>query len=69
MSAPDYTAENATLRAILNVGTTSMSVDGQSTAFDLDAVRRRLNELERISPDNRALVRPRVSSIRLGGAW
>lgn len=60
----DNTAEIARLRAILNSGQTSYSVEGQTVNYDLAAIRRRLQELI-ASDDTETVTRPRVSRIKL----
>lgn len=60
----NQSAEIARLRAILNGGKSSYSVEGQSVTYDLDQVRKRLQEL--IAQDESETVRrPRASRIRL----
>lgn len=51
------------LEKILNAGATSVSVDGQSVTYDLDMVRKRLNELKRQADPSK---KPLVASINLG---
>lgn len=45
--AQDYSKEITRLEAIVNGATTSVSTDGLSTTFDLDAARTQLAELKR----------------------
>lgn len=66
---PDNSKEITALEAILNSGTTSVTVDGTTTSFDLDAVRLRLEELKRTDTSTTHATRKRVSSINVGGAW
>jgi hypothetical protein len=42
----DYSTEITALEAILNAGTSSVSVDGMRVQHDLDSVRKRLAELK-----------------------
>jgi hypothetical protein len=64
----DYRREIQQLEALINSASTSVSTDGLSTSFDLDKARKRLAELRRLQGDLR-LVRPKVASLNLGGAW
>lgn len=66
---PDYSAEITVLEAILNSGAKSVSTDGLATQFDLDAVRKRRDELVRLQGGDLKMVRPRISSVYLGSAW
>ena len=59
-----YETEIAQLEAILNAGTSDVTVDGVRTTFDLDSVRRRLAELRRKQD---ATKRPRAAQIDLSG--
>lgn len=63
----DYTSEIAALEAILNAGTSRVSVDGMAAEYDLTAVRKRLAELKALDDSQRAFgnVRPAASTIRL----
>lgn len=63
----NYQTEIAALEAILNAGTSRVSVDGLSTEFDLEAVQRRLTELKRKDQGEivKGNVRPVASTIRL----
>jgi hypothetical protein len=63
---PDNTAEIARLRGILNSGQSSYNVDGQSVTYDLDQIRKRLQELIATDTSGAETVkRPRVSRIKL----
>jgi hypothetical protein len=64
----DYSQEISTLEALVNSATTSVSADGLSTSFDLDAAKKRLLELRRLQGDWQ-LVRPRVATLNLEGCW
>ncbi|HVS73152.1 MAG TPA: hypothetical protein VHQ47_17995 [Phycisphaerae bacterium] len=57
-------AEAAKLQSILNNGATSVTTDGVTVQYDLDACRRRLREINRII---NPLARPRAASVNLGG--
>jgi len=63
----DYTDEIAALEAILNSGTSRVSVDGMSAEYDMAEVRKRLAELQ--SKDLTAVavgrVRPSAATIKL----
>lgn len=63
----DYSSEIAQLEAILNAGTSSVSVDGMSARYDLAEVRKRLAELKALDDMQRAMgrARPVASTIRL----
>jgi hypothetical protein len=67
----NYATEIAELESILNGAVDSVSVDGTSTHIDLDAARKRLQELR--AKDTLSIssgrTRPLVSKLRLGGAW
>jgi hypothetical protein len=65
----DNSAEILVLEAILNSGAESVSTDGQTTKFDLDAVRKRLSELRQQQAPDITRTRPRISTIDLSGAW
>lgn len=65
--SPDYYAyqdEAKNLRAILARGASSVTTDGVTVNYDLDAVRQRLADINRILNPRR---RPRASTINLGG--
>lgn len=62
----DNTAEIALLRKILNSGTGRVTVDGETVQYDLEAARKRLNELV-ATDDTETVKRPRASSIDLSG--
>jgi hypothetical protein len=64
----DNTDEIARIRALLNSGATTVTVDGQTVVVDHDALRRRLRELQATDSEN-PIRRPRVSSINLTNAW
>jgi len=59
-----YETEIAKLEAILNEGASRVTVDGMTVQYDLDDVRRRLNELK---AKQDATKRPRAASIDLSG--
>jgi len=59
-----YETEIAKLEAILNEGTSRVTVDGMTVQYDLDEVRQRLNELK---AKQDATKRPRAASIDLSG--
>lgn len=62
----DNTAEIARLRAILNSGKSSYTIEGQTVSYDLAQVRKRLLEL--IAEDDTETVRrPRSVRIKLDG--
>lgn len=61
---PDNTTRIAALRAILEAGVTSTTVDGTSVAIDLAQVRLELNRLVRTDSASQ-LRRPRLSSVNL----
>lgn len=60
------TSQIAAIEAILDEGARSVSTDGLSVSYDLDALRRRLEELRRQQDATR---RPRVAGIDLSNAW
>ena len=62
--AADHSAEIARLESLLNTGLTSQTTDGQSTAFDLAAIRKRLAELK-ADHEGSSYRRPRVATIDL----
>ena len=62
---PDNTAKIAELRAILESGTTTITVAGTTTAVDLNQVRIELGRLM-AEDDTQKKRRPRISSINLG---
>jgi hypothetical protein len=64
----DYTAEILRLETLINSATNSVSTDGLSTSFDLDAARKRLAELYRLSGETQ-MVRPKAVRVRLGNSW
>lgn len=67
-----YTDEITEIKAKINAGLTSGTVDGQSATFDLDALRKRLRELESLQADEDGVGRKRrrSSNINLNGrAW
>ena len=59
-------SEIAAIEATLNEGARSVSTDGLSVQYDLNALRRRLEELRRQQDATR---RPRVAGIDLSNAW
>lgn len=62
----DNTAKIAELRAILQSGVTTISVDGTTTTVDLNQIRLELRQL--IAEDDTQKTRkPRLSSVNLGG--
>ena len=67
----DFSKQITDLEDLLNSATRSVSVDGTSTQFDLEAARKRLAYLKTQDDDSIAAgkARPRVSSLKLGGAW
>lgn len=65
----DYSAQIKQLEKLINTAATDVSVDGLRSTFDLDHARKRLAELRRLQGDDLRMVRPRVSSITLGGCW
>jgi hypothetical protein len=65
----DNSAEITVLEAILNSGAKSISTDGLSTEFDLDAVRKRLSELRQQQAPDLTRTRPRASTIDLSQVW
>jgi hypothetical protein len=66
--ATDYSAEIQQLEQLINSASSSVSTDGLSTSFDLDHAKKRLAELRRLQGDL-TLVRPKVATLNLGGAW
>lgn len=54
------------LDEILNTGASSVTVDGVTTSFDHDSIRKRKNELLAEQTPSR---RPRVSTINLGKSF
>jgi hypothetical protein len=65
---PDFSAEIAQLEQLINSATNSVSTDGLSTNFNLEHATKRLAELRRLQGDL-SMVRPKVSTMNLGGAW
>lgn len=63
-----YEAEILHLENLINSATNSVSTDGLSTSFNLEEAKKRLAELRRLQGDL-AMVRPKVSTLNLGGAW
>ena len=63
----DYSAEIAQIETILNSGTRSVSVDGMSTAYDHDSLRKRLAELRALDDSTLAAgkARPKNATIKL----
>lgn len=63
----DYSAEIAAIEQILNAGASSVSVDGLSTSYDFDQLRKRLAELKALddSTINAGNVRPKRATIKL----
>lgn len=63
----DNSAEIAALTALLNAGTSSVSVDGLSSSFNLEQARKRLQELKATDDTTIAAgnVRPAVAKINL----
>lgn len=57
--------EIESLKEILSTGVSSSSVDGVSTAIDLESLRRRLRELQAIQESGRT--KPVIQSVFLGG--
>jgi hypothetical protein len=60
------TAKIAELKAVLQRGVTTVTVNGTTTVYDLDVVRQQLRELE-ATDDTDATRKPRISSLNLGG--
>lgn len=65
----DHSKEIAELEALINGAVDSVSTDGLSTKFNLARARQRLKELRSEDDNSKALVRPTVTGMRLGGAW
>ena len=63
---PDNSAEIAKLKAILDGAASAVSNDGTSVTFDLEAARRRLQELQAQDTAQQTR-RPRAATIWLGG--
>lgn len=63
----DYSEEIAKLEALVNGAVRSVTVDGTSAQYDLEAARKRLAELKAAQGDRNA--RPRVARLDLGGCW
>jgi len=63
----DHSAQIAEIRETLRAGVTSVSTDGTTTSFDLDALRRELRELM-ADDDTLSTQRLRVRSINLGNS-
>jgi hypothetical protein len=63
----DYSAEIAAIETILNSGATSISVDGLSTSYNFDQLRKRLAELKALDDSTIANgnVRPKRATIKL----
>lgn len=61
----DHAERLAELRAILQSGVSSHTVDGQTTHYDLASLKAELRELER-ADDEAAARRPRSARIHLG---
>jgi hypothetical protein len=61
----DHSAEIARLENILNSGVESLTVDGVTTRFDFDSIRKRLKELKAEQGAGRA----QAIKIRLSGGW
>ena len=68
-SMPDNSVQIAEIDDILNAGTTGVTVDGTTTKFDLDALRRRRAELVQSDTSGQYTKRSRVSSITLDSSW
>lgn len=64
-----YQQEIAQLEQLINSATKAVSTDGLSTSFDLEHAQKRLAELRRLAATDMTLVRPKVASLNLGGAW
>jgi hypothetical protein len=64
----EHAAEILRLETLINSATNSVSTDGLSTSFDLDAARKRLAELYRLSGETQ-MVRPKAVRVRLGNSW
>ncbi len=62
----DNTTRIAELRAILEEGVTSSTIDGTSISVDLKQARLELNRLVRADNTQR-LVRPRLSTVNISG--
>jgi hypothetical protein len=61
-----FEAEILRLETLINSATNSVSTDGLSTSFDLEAAKKRLAELYLLAGQT-TMVRPRVVRVRLGG--
>jgi hypothetical protein len=61
----DYSTEIAALEAILNAGTSSVSVDGMRVQHDLESVRKRLAELKALDDSIVAQGKRRPPSARV----
>ena len=59
----DHSVEIAKIESILNAGTSHVSVDGLSASYDLDALRKRLQELK--DADDNSPKRPRILTARM----
>ena len=62
----DNSAKIAAIRQILETGVQSTTVDGVSTTFDLDSLRKELTRLE-AEDESLQTARPRVAQVYLGG--
>lgn len=68
---PDAIREEiASIDSVLSSGVSSVTVDGTTTAYDLESLRKRkselLSQLSKLSA-NQAMKRPVASSVYLGG--
>lgn len=63
----DYSAEIAQLKTLINAGVDTVTTDGQTTRFDIDAARKRLAELE-AATDGATFSRPKHATIDLRNA-
>lgn len=62
----DNTARIAAIRLLLQTGVTSTTVDGTTTTFDPESLRRELRALI-ADDDTQRSRRPRISSVNLSG--
>lgn len=64
---PDYSQEIAAIEAILNAGTSSVSIDGMSASYNFEQLRKRLAELKALDDAtvSASKVRPRNAKIKL----
>jgi len=66
----DYSKEIKDLEAIVNGAIDSTSTDGVNVALNITSAKTRLRELYLLDDNSAsALVRPVITTTRLGGAW